>query len=233
MRNSSLQFYRALSALALLAMVAACNDSDGPERVARVRFLHAAQGLAAIDFRADGATRRAAVGYSVSWSADAVLSAGTRSFTARLTGGTTDLATTAKALANSASYSIALAKRPTTDTLVVYSDTAATPATDKAWVRLLNVSPAAGSIDVYITAAGADLATATPQATNLTFLSASPYLEVASGAQRVRLTTTGTKTVVLDINTIALTSRGVRSIALLDSNTGGTPLQGVTSVEKN
>ncbi len=233
MRNSTLQLFRALSAVTLLVVAAACSDSDGPQSVSRVRFLHAAQGRAAIDFRADGATRGAALNYSASWSATAVLSAGSRTFTARLTGATTDLATTAKSLANSASYSIVLAKRPTTDTLVVYSDTAATPATDKAWVRLLNVSPAAGNVDVYVTAATADIATATPQATNVAFLSPSKYIEVASGAQRVRITTAGTKTVVLDVNTIALTSRGVRSIALLDSNAGGAPLQSVTSVEKN
>lgn len=233
MRTSSLQFLRALSALSLLALAAACNDSDGPESVARVRFLHAAQGRAAVDFRADGATHGAALGYSTNWSANAVLPSGSRAFSARLTGATTDLATATKSLANSGSYSIVLAKRPTTDSLVVYSDTAATPGTDKAWVRLLNVAPAAGNVDVYVTAAAADIATATPQAAAVAFLSPSKYIEVASGAQRVRITTAGTKTVVLDINTIALPSRGVRGIALLDSNAGGVPLQGVTSIEKN
>jgi hypothetical protein len=222
-----------LLAFAALSIVAACDNSDGPDSVARVRFLHASQGRAAIDFRADGTTRGAGVTYGGTWSNSVVLDAGARTFTARLTGGATDLATTAKTLANSANYSVVLAKRAAGDSLVVFADTSATPATDKSWVRVLNVSPAAGAVDVYVTAANADLATATPQATAIDFLKPSKYVEVTSGAQRVRLTTAGTKTVVLDINTIALPSRGVRSLAILDANAGGAPLQSVTASERN
>ncbi|MEP7380221.1 MAG: DUF4397 domain-containing protein [Gemmatimonadota bacterium] len=223
----------AVSVLSAIAALSACGDSEGPASIARVRFLHASQGLAAVDFRADGTTRDAARAFSAAWSTHAVLPAGTRAFTARLTGGATDLATTTKALANSSTYSIVLAKRPTSDTIVVYTDTAGTPAADKALLRVLNVSPAAAAIDVYITAATADLATAIPQATAVAFLDRSAYVEVASGAQRVRLTTAGTKTVVLDMNPITLPSRGVRGLALLDNAVGGTPLQGVLAIEKN
>lgn len=224
---------RSLAVLGLLAATAACDDSEGPAPVARVRFLHAAQGLATVDFRTEGTTRSAAQAYSAAWSADATLPSGESDFTARLTGGTTDLATTTKTLVNSASYSVVLAKRPTSDTLVVYTDTAATPAVDKAFVRVMNVAPAAGAVDVYITAANADLATATPQATAVAFLERSAYIEVTSGAQRVRLTTAGTKTVVLDLNPVNLPSRGVRGIAVLDNAAGGTPLQGVLASERN
>ncbi len=235
MRTLHQSFVRPLLAVSVLSAVAAlsaCGDSEGPASIARVRCLHASQGLAAVDFRADGTTRDPAHAFSAAWSTEAVLSAGTRAFTARLTGGATDLASTTKALVNSASYSIVLAKRPTSDTIVVYTDTAGTPAADKALLRVLNVSPAAGAIDVYITAANADLAT-TPQATAVAFLNRSAYVEVASGAQRVRLTTAGTKTVVLDVTPITLPSRGVRGLAVLDNVAGGTPLHGVLASEKN
>ena len=213
--------------------ISACGDSEGPASIARVRFLHAAQGLATVDFRSDGTTRSAAQAFSSAWSAEATLPTGASALTARLTGGATDLATTDASLANSVSYSVVLAKRPTSDTLVVYTDTAATPATDKALVRVLNVAPAAGTVDVYVTAVDADLATATPQATAVEFLARSAYIEVASGAQRVRLTTAGTKTVVLDLNPITLPNRSVRGIAVLDNAAGGSPLQGVVANEKN
>lgn len=224
---------RLLLTLAALSLAAACDDSDGPESVAQVRFLHASQGRAAIDFRADGTTRGAGQAYGANWSNNVVLDAGTRTFTARLAGGTTDLATTARTLANNGAYSVVLAKRPTTDTLLVFADTSAIPVTDKAYVRILNVAPAAGNLDVYVTAANADLAAATPQATAVEFLKPSKYVEVASGAQRIRLTTAGTKTVVLDINTLNLPSRSVRSIAVLEANAGGAPLQSVTALERN
>ena len=48
---------RLLLTLAALSLAAACDVSDGPESVAQVRFLHASQGRAAIDFRADGTTQ--------------------------------------------------------------------------------------------------------------------------------------------------------------------------------
>ena len=38
---------------------------------------------------------------------------------------------------------------------------------------------------------------------------------------------------VLDLNTINLPSRSVRSIAVLEANAGGAPLQAVTALEKN
>jgi len=223
----------ALATCSSLTFLAACDDSDGPESVARVRFLHAAAGKAAVDFRADGTTRGAALAFGAAWSTNSVLSAGDRTFTARLTGNTADLASTLKALASNASYSVVLARLPARDSLVVYADTSATPADTKAWVRVFNVSPAAGRVDVYITAADANLADATPQVVDVDFLEPSAYVEVSSGAQRVRLTTTGTKTVVLDLNPLTLPARGVRSIAVLDAAAGGAPLQSVTASERN
>lgn len=230
--RSSTRLLLALVSVSSLA-ASACGDSEGPASVAHVRFLHAAPGLATVDFRSGGTTRSAAQAFGAAWSSEVTLPTGASAFTARLTGGAADLATTNTTLANSAGYSIVLAKRPTSDTLVVYTDTAATPAVDKALVRVLNVAPTAGAVDVYVTAVGADLATATPQATAVAFLERSAYIEVASGAQRVRLTTAGTKTVVLDLNPITLPSRSVRGIAVLDNAAGGAPLQGVVASEKN
>lgn len=235
-RPMSARAARSAARLALASTIvlsAACDDGDGPENVARVRFLHAAQGRAAVDFRADGTTRGAALTFAGTFSAATVVPSGQRTLTARLTGGATDLASTGKALVNSASYSVILAKRPTTDTLVVYADTTATPVAGKAWVRLFHVAPAAAAVDVYITAADADLAAATPQEANVAFLATTRYHEVDAGARRIRLTAAGTKTVLFDLNTIALASRGVRSVAVLDNAAGGTPLQGVTLAERN
>ncbi|MCC6930458.1 MAG: DUF4397 domain-containing protein [Gemmatimonadaceae bacterium] len=224
---------RLLVPIALLSLTAACDDSDAPDAVASIRFLHASQGRAAVDFRADGTTEDGGRSYGAAWSNSVVLEAGARTLSARLAGATTDIASTAASLVNSASYSAILAKRPTGDSLLVLADTAATPADTKAFVRILNVAPTAASVDVYITAANADLATTTPNATAIDFLKRSPYLEVTAAAQRVRLTTAGTKSVVLDVNTLALPNRSVRSIAVLEATAGGAPLQGIVSAERN
>jgi Domain of unknown function (DUF4397) len=222
----------AFLALALFT-VTACDDSDAPQPVAQVRFLHASGRRAAVDFRADGTTRGAGLTYGAAFSNGVVLNAGARTFTARLTGATTDIATTARTLANSGAYSVVLAKRPTSDTLLVFADTSVTPATGKVFIRTLNVAPAAGAVDLYITGATTDLATATPQVTGIEFLKASRYVEMDAGTYRVRLTTTGTKTVVLDVNTIAVPGRATRSIAVIDANAGGAPLKSVVANERN
>ncbi len=231
---SSIQTAPRAALLALsLVVLGACDDSDGPDPVAQVRFLHASPGRAAVDFRADGATRGAAVAYGTAFSNGVVLDAGARTFSARLAGNAADLATTARTLANSGAYSVVLAKRAAGDTLVVFADTSATAPTGKVFIRTLNVATAAGAVDLYITAANADLAAATPQATGIEFLKASRYVEMDAGTWRVRLTTAGTKTVVLDVNTIAVPGRATRAIAVLEANAGGAPLQSVVANERN
>ena len=58
--------------------------------------------------------------------------------------------------------------------------------------RVVNLSPTAGAVDVFITASGADLATATPNATNVPPQSASAYFTVAPGTYVIRFVPTGT-----------------------------------------
>lgn len=228
---------RSLARAALLPFLVvalhACSDSDAPDPVAQVRFLHASPGRAAVDFRADGTTRGAGVTYGAAFSNGVVLEAGARTFTARLSGNAADLASTAGTLANSGAYSVVLAKRAAGDTLIVFVDTAATAPAGKSFIRTLNVAPAAGAVDLYVTAANTDLATATPQVSGIDALKASRYVEVDVGTYRVRLTTAGTKTVVLDVNTIAIPARATRAIAVLEAAAGGTPLQSVVSNERN
>ena len=60
-------------------------------------------------------------------------------------------------------------------------------------VRVVNMSPAAGAVDVFVTAPNADLATATPVATNVTPLLAAAYANIpAITAYQVRAVPAGT-----------------------------------------
>jgi hypothetical protein len=53
------------------------------------------------------------------------------------------------------------------------------PATTEVRFRVVNLSPTAGPVDVFVTAAGADLAAATPNAVNVASQSASAYFAVS------------------------------------------------------
>jgi hypothetical protein len=98
-----------------------------------------------------------------------------------------------------------------------------TPAEGQAKLRVANVAPSAGGVDVYVTAPAADITALAPTLTNVTYRSASGYLPVAPGAYQIRLTTTGTKTVVLDATTAALTAGQIRTLVALDKPGTGAP----------
>src|SRR5207302_3199833 len=67
------------------------------------------------------------------------------------------------------------------------------PSTGNVKLRLVNASPAAGSVDIYVTAPAASLATSTPSLTNVPFKTASSYLTMLAGSYEIRVTTTGSK----------------------------------------
>jgi hypothetical protein len=113
----------------------------------------------------------------------------------------------------------------------VTTDANPAPPAGQTAVRVVNMSPTAGTIDVFLTAPGADLATATPRATNLAYQAASSYVNVAAGTYQFRAVPAGTlpanraASVTIDLTPIALTAGTGRSIVTGDNTTGGAPLR--------
>lgn len=111
------------------------------------------------------------------------------------------------------------------------ADTNAAPAAGQVRLRVAQMSPTAGALDVFVTAPGADLAAATPVAANLAYQRASGYFTVAAGTYRVRAVPAGTApasrgaSVVIDLNDVALTAGSARTIVTADNNVGGAPLR--------
>lgn len=108
----------------------------------------------------------------------------------------------------------------TVGTVVITDDNSA-PATDMVKLRVVHLAPSAGNVDVYVTAPGADISTIAPTFADVVPGTASGYLETAKGAYQVRLTTAGTKTVVLSATTATLASGAIRTIVALDPATAG------------
>jgi hypothetical protein len=98
-------------------------------------------------------------------------------------------------------------------------------------LRIVNMSPTAGSVDVFVTAVGADLATATPRASGLAVYAASAYFTVAPGAYQIRAVPAGTApasraaSVTINLASTTFTSGTGRTIVLADNSTGGAPLR--------
>lgn len=112
------------------------------------------------------------------------------------------------------------------------TDDNAAPATGQIRVRLVNASPSAPSVDVYLTGATADILTATPTVSALAFRGASAYQATAAGSYRLRVTTAGTKTVILDQTLAAVAAGGVRTVVVLDRAAGGAPLTSAVLVDR-
>jgi hypothetical protein len=98
-------------------------------------------------------------------------------------------------------------------------------------LRVVNLSPTAGAVDVFITAPGADLATATPTVANLAYQTASGYVTVAAGTYQIRFVPAGTapanraSAVTINVASQALAGGTGRTIVAADNSSGGSPLR--------
>ena len=79
-------------------------------------------------------------------------------------------------------------------------------------VRAVHGAPSAPNVDIYVTSPDADIEETDPTLTNIPFLGVSDYLEVPAADYRVRVTPTGTKTVVIDSGAISLFAGEIRTI---------------------
>lgn len=110
-------------------------------------------------------------------------------------------------------------------------DTNPAPAATQARVRLVHLSPTAGSVDVFVTSVGADLAAATPTLSNVAYRAVSAYLTLAPGTYQIRAVPAGTAAaqraanVVINVPSQAFTGGTGRTIVAADNTIGGTPLR--------
>jgi hypothetical protein len=221
-RRTTTRRYLALTlATSVLAAATACDDDDpaGPAQPGSVRAVHAIGNGPAVDLLVDGA---ALTGYSnVAFKANGAyqsVAAGSRDFVVRQNGTTTALLTANdQAITSGTRYTIvALGRAGATGALAptfrIIPDAAA-PAAGQATLRILHASPAAGNVDIYVTAPNADLANEQADFTNVAFNANPVSINLAAGTYRIRLTTAGTKTVKVDRTDIALAA-GQRWLAL-------------------
>jgi hypothetical protein len=108
---------------------------------------------------------------------------------------------------------------------IVLEDDTSEPAAGLASVRAIHGAPSAPPVDVYVTAPDADLDSATPVLTAVEFGDVAEYIEVPSGDYQVRVTPTGTKTVVIDTGALTLESGQIRTAIAVDAVGGGAPFE--------
>jgi len=105
-------------------------------------------------------------------------------------------------------------------------------------MRVVNMSPTAGTLDFFVTASGADLSTATPVASGVAYKAASAYFIVAPGSYVIRAVPSGTAAadrngaVVVTSAATTLTGSTVRTVIAADAPAGGLPLRAVVLADR-
>jgi hypothetical protein len=106
------------------------------------------------------------------------------------------------------------------------------PAVDAVKVRFFHGSPSAGPLDVYFTAPGVDLADVAPNYKAVSYQSATNYVWMAPGTYRVRLTTPGTKDVIIDTGSLEGTAGQVFTVCAIGDPGVGQNVRSLTLTDR-
>ena len=211
--------------LAASALTAACSDEDNntdPSGQARVRVVHASPDAPAVDVLVDNAEALSDVSYLTA-SDYLELTDGAHNVKVNAAGSSTTVIDTDVDLADGTDYTVIASGLVDAIQPIVLEDDNSTPPAGTARVRAIHGAPSAPAVDVYVTAPGADIETASPALSNVALGDVSDYLEVPEGDYQVRVTGAGTKTVVIDSGALTLTSGQVRTAIAVDAAGGGAP----------
>lgn len=121
--------------------------------------------------------------------------------------------------------------------VVMTDDNPAAAATETRF-RIVNMSPTAGAVDVFVTATGADLSTATPRAAGLAYQGGSAYISIAPGTYQIRSVPAGTApadrpaAATVLVASTALAGGSGRTVVVADAATGGLPLRAVVLTDR-
>jgi hypothetical protein len=249
---------RAAPLLALVLAAAACGTRDAPDPLspnsptARVRFVNVITDTTRgrVNVTLEGVPIGVNVTDTLSCPAClpapstaryAPVYAGGRSFVLKRTADTSvTVATLAFDAVANADHSVYAAGGAggTAITSLVTRDTNSVPAAGQARVRVVHLSPTAGPVDVFVTAPGADLATATPTIANLPVRGVSGYLTPAAGTYQVRVVPAGTApaaraaNVAINVASLALAAGANRTIVTTDRNVGGAPVRAFVLLDR-
>ena len=216
--STSVRAGMALVAVAVL-LLSGCNKDTND---AEVRVLNVSQGYSSLAVYAGSTEEKSAIAFGTV-SSYFGLAANTYTMNFDVSGITTPLASPSETFSEKAHQTfVAYGDTGSFATIEIGEDTTA-PSSSTADVELVNAAPDAGAVDVYFTASTTTLDDASPTFSDVAggTISNAGFVNLASGAYRMRVTATGSKTDVrLDVASVTLSGGTVNSVIVSDTSGG-------------
>ena len=212
--------WRWMAALVVLsALLGACGG--GTDRTkAQVRMVNASAGYSQLDLQVDGQLRQGQVGYGAA-EAYVEIDPGKASSAITSAGSATTLLSFTPALSEKKHYTVLAFGAAGALRQMLLDENTSAPDTGKALLRVVNVSPDAGALDVYLTAPTDLLPNVVAVQSAVAYGVQGSHALVNSGSWRLRITAAGSKTDVrLDVPVVVLASKQVSTL-VLTASTGG------------
>lgn len=217
--------YTALLGLAAIGL-SGCGgvDSVTGANDPKVRFVNAAPGLG---FNVDATLNTSTLAQNVAYGVPTTyrrVGNGNRTVFIRQTGSNTVLyqSNPAPLFEENKKYTVVAVQGASSLGALVLEDGASTPAVNNAKLRVIHAANGTANVDVYLAPTGGALPGA-PTFANVAYLgNTAGYVNVASGTYDIRVTTSGTTSVLVN-QSITLPSQGVRTVIILDNPAGTAP----------
>lgn len=225
----------ALTLAAVLAFAAGCGDDDPvtPQPAANLRILHASPDAPAVDVLIDGRVVASAVPYKA-FSQYLPVAAGTRNIQVRATANPSLVVIdVSPALDADTDYTVIARNLIASIEPWLLRDDNSAPGSGQIKLRLVHAAPGAPAVDIFVTAPGVDLSTATPVLTDVPYAAASNYLTVPAGTYQVRICPANSINVAIDSGALTLAAGQIRTAVAVDNTSGGSPFGAVVLPDRN
>jgi hypothetical protein len=202
------------AAVLLLASLAGCTLESGGYNTTsppKIRFFHAGIDLGPVDVTIGNILTIGLFGYE-QFASYHTTPTGTQPVTLTQSGGTAVIAQNSVDFANGDRWLYVLWGRPNAPRALILRDNVELPGGGKTKLRFVNAATEQAPIDVYLTAPGAPLDTATPNITGILLGSTTDFGEYDSGSVDIRITTSGTKNVLWDSGQVNLSDRNAYTL---------------------
>jgi hypothetical protein len=208
--KSSLKFMAMLMiALTTAFSFSSCEDDDddapAPAGSGKVMIIHASPDAPAVDLLLDGTKLNSAGVNFTDNTAYLTAAAGTRVLKVNVAGTTTTALQANLPVVNGKNYSVFAIDSVSKLSGLVLEDNLAAPASGKAHVRFIHLSPDAPAVDVAVTGGGVVFG-------NKSFKDATSFTPLDANTYNLEVRLAGTSTVVLPLPGIALTAGKIYTV---------------------